>query len=51
MRKVEDNNTITHNVENEDLCVIYMSRVGGFLLQRQDVMIAYAHAHNKTATR
>ena len=48
MRKVEDNNKITHNMEkNEDVCIINMDR--GCLLQRHDIMvIAYAHAH-KTA--
>ena len=42
--------TITQNEENEDLCLICMNRVGGFLPQRQEMVIAYAHAH-KTAIR
>ena len=57
MRKVEDNNKITHNMEKRRLMhnnipppPPYMNRVGGFLLQRQDMVIAYAHAH-KTAIR
>ena len=50
MRKVENKNKITQNVENEDVCIIYMNRGGGFLLQRQYMVIAYAHAH-KTVSR
>ena len=49
--KVEDNNKITQNVEKRRFMhrgLKYMNRVGGFLLQRQDMVIAYAHVH-KTA--
>ena len=48
MIKVEDNNKITQNLE-KFVCIIH-NRVGGFLLQRQDMVIAYAYAH-KTAIR
>ncbi len=48
MRKVEDNNNITHNVEKRSFernIGAYMNRVGGFHPQRPEMVIAYAHAH------
>ena len=55
MRKVEDNNNITHNVEKRsfernNIIRAYMNRVGGFHPQRPEMVIAYAHSH-KTAIR
>ena len=44
MRKVEDNKNITQNVENEDSCILYMDRVGDFLLQRQDMVMLFGEA-------
>ena len=48
MRKLKITTKLLRTWKNEDLCIIYMNRVGGFLLQRQDMVIAYAHVH-KTA--